>query len=67
LFLQAHYRSVLDISNDAMIASEKGFNRLMEGMSLLNGIQVSSTSSIDVTSWQKVVMMQWMMTLTLQF
>jgi len=52
-FLQAHYRSVLDISNDAMIASEKGFNRLMEGLSLLNDIQTSSTSSIDVTSWQK--------------
>lgn len=52
-FLQAHYRSVLDISNDAMIASEKGFNRLMEGLSLLNEIQTSSTSSIDVTSWQK--------------
>jgi cysteinyl-tRNA synthetase len=52
-FLQAHYRSVLDISNDAMIASEKGFNRLMEGLSLLNEIQVSSTSSIDINSWQK--------------
>jgi cysteinyl-tRNA synthetase len=52
-FLQAHYRSVLDISNDAMIASEKGFNRLMEGLSLLNNIQTSSTSSIDVISWQK--------------
>jgi cysteinyl-tRNA synthetase len=52
-FLQAHYRSVLDISNDAMIASEKGFNRLMEGLALLNEIQTSSTSSIDVTSWQK--------------
>jgi cysteinyl-tRNA synthetase len=25
-FLQAHYRSVLDISNEAMLASEKGFN-----------------------------------------
>jgi cysteinyl-tRNA synthetase len=52
-FLQAHYRSVLDISNDAMIASEKGFNRLMEGLSLLNEIQASSTSSIDINSWQK--------------
>jgi len=52
-FLQAHYRSVLDISNDAMIASEKGFNRLMEGLSLLNEIKTSSTSSIDIISWQK--------------
>lgn len=34
-FLQAHYRSVLDISNEAMLASEKGFQRLMEGVKLL--------------------------------
>ena len=37
-FLQAHYRSVLDISNDAMIASEKGFIRLMEAVKVLNSI-----------------------------
>lgn len=52
-FLQAHYRSVLDISNEAMIASEKGFNRLMEGLSLIATIQTSSTSSIDINTWQK--------------
>lgn len=37
-FLQAHYRSVLDISNDAMLASEKGFQRLMEAVKLLSAI-----------------------------
>jgi len=37
-FMQAHYRSVLDISNDAMIAAEKGFQRLMEAMKLLSAI-----------------------------
>jgi len=37
-FLQAHYRSVLDISNDAMLASEKGFTRLMEALKILNSI-----------------------------
>ncbi len=37
-FLQAHYRSVLDISNDAMIASEKGFIRLMEAVKVLNSV-----------------------------
>ncbi|MDR6922715.1 MULTISPECIES: cysteine--tRNA ligase [Chryseobacterium] len=37
-FLQAHYRSVLDISNDAMIASEKGFIRLMEALKVVNSI-----------------------------
>jgi cysteinyl-tRNA synthetase len=28
----------LDISNDAMIASEKGFTRLMEAIEVLNSI-----------------------------
>ena len=34
-FMQAHYRSVLDISNDAMVAAEKGFQRLMESLKIL--------------------------------
>jgi cysteinyl-tRNA synthetase len=52
-FLQAHYRSVLDISNEAMIASEKGFIRLMEGIHLCNEITPSETSSVDITTWKQ--------------
>lgn len=52
-FLQAHYRSVLDISNDAMVASEKGFSRLMEGFQLLNDIQTSPSSTLDISSWSQ--------------
>jgi len=50
-FLQAHYRSVLDISNEAMVASEKGFNRLMEGMNILKDIEPNITSTLDIKSW----------------
>lgn len=50
--LQAHYRSVLDFSNDAILAAEKGFNRLMEGLELLKNLEASSTSSLDVNSWR---------------
>jgi len=50
-FLQAHYRSVLDISNDAMLASEKGFNRLMDGIKNLDLIQASSESTFDIKEW----------------
>jgi len=50
-FLQAHYRSVLDISNEAMVASEKGFNRLMEGLSIIDQIQPSNQSSLDIQAW----------------
>lgn len=50
-FLQAHYRSELDISNDAMVASEKGYNRLMEAMKLLDNLQAKSQSSLDIKAW----------------
>lgn len=50
--LQAHYRSVLDFSNDAILAAEKGFNRLMEGMDLLKEIETSTTSTLDIASWK---------------
>ena len=52
-FLQAHYRSVLDISNEAMLASEKGFNRLMEGIAVISNIEASSNSTLDVTTWKQ--------------
>lgn len=52
-FLQAHYRSVLDISNDAMVASEKGFIRLMEGIKLSSQLSASAASSIDIATWKQ--------------
>lgn len=53
-FLQAHYRSVLDISNDAMIASEKGFIRLMESVKVLNSITPDDTkkSGFGLKEWK---------------
>lgn len=53
-FLQAHYRSVLDISNDAMIASEKGFIRLMEAVKVLNSITPddSKQSGFSLKEWK---------------
>ncbi|HBR12104.1 MAG TPA: cysteine--tRNA ligase [Chryseobacterium sp.] len=57
-FLQAHYRSVLDISNDAMLASEKGFNRLMEAVRILNtesAVEGIETSSFDLKAWKEKV------------
>ncbi|UWX59339.1 cysteine--tRNA ligase [Chryseobacterium oranimense] len=53
-FLQAHYRSVLDISNDAMIASEKGFIRLMEAIKVLNSVTPDNgkQSGFDLKEWK---------------
>jgi len=52
-FLQAHYRSILDISNEGMLASEKGYNRLMEALSDLKEIQAGTTSTFDVNAWKQ--------------
>ena len=52
--LQAHYRSVLDFSNEALLASEKGYNKLMESILILETLSSSSiTSDFNVESWKK--------------
>lgn len=50
-FLQAHYRSVLDISNEAMLASEKGYNRMMEALDLLEKLSPAPTSTLSIAAW----------------
>jgi cysteinyl-tRNA synthetase len=51
--LQAHYRSILDFSNDAILAAEKGFNRLMEAIESLPAVKTSGSSSIDISGWKQ--------------
>ena len=54
--LQAHYRSNLDFTNDAILAAEKGFYRLMEAVESLKNpslFTISNSSSIDIESWKK--------------
>jgi cysteinyl-tRNA synthetase len=50
--LQTHYRSTLDFSNEALQASEKGFERLMNAVSTLGKLNVSGKSSVDIKSLQ---------------
>ena len=50
--LQAHYRSNLDFTNDAILAAEKGFARLMEAMQNLENLQPNLTSTIDIENWK---------------
>jgi cysteinyl-tRNA synthetase len=50
---QAHYRSILDFSNDALEASEKGFYRLMDAYRFLSEIQAGNESSINVAEWRQ--------------
>lgn len=51
--LQAHYRSVLDFTNDGLLASEKGFNRLMEAINLLDSLPTSTSSTFNVSEWKQ--------------
>ncbi|MDN3725479.1 cysteine--tRNA ligase [Aequorivita sp. SDUM287046] len=49
---QAHYRSILDFSSEALEASEKGFNKLMDGYRMLMDVNTSEESSIDIENWR---------------
>ncbi|WP_432709756.1 cysteine--tRNA ligase [Pedobacter sp.] len=46
--LQAHYRSTLDFSNEALDASEKGFRRLMNAVNLLDKLVPTVTGNIGI-------------------
>ena len=45
--LQAHYRSTLDFSNEALQAAEKGLDRLMKGIDALNKAKASDVSTFN--------------------
>ncbi|MBT8245197.1 cysteine--tRNA ligase [Winogradskyella sp.] len=51
--MQASYRSVLDLTNDGLLAAEKGFNRLMEAIDNLDKLKTNNTSSFAITEWQQ--------------
>ena len=51
--MQAHYRSVLDFSNEALLASEKGFLKLMEAVTSLSNIEATEVvNDFDVIKWK---------------
>ena len=51
--LQAHYRSTVDFSNEALQAAEKGYTRLMQAYKTLKGLQPSASSSVDVKGYRQ--------------
>ena len=51
--LQAHYRSTLDFSDEALQAAEKGYERLVNAVYALKDVAVGATSSVDVASVEK--------------
>jgi len=51
--LQAHYRSILDFSNEAIAAAEKGYNKLIEALKTLDTLEASKTSDFNVSEWSQ--------------
>ncbi|MCF8219762.1 MAG: cysteine--tRNA ligase [Bacteroidales bacterium] len=51
--LQAHYRSTIDFSNEALNAAEKGFKRLMKTLDTLEKIQPANESTVSFKELEK--------------
>lgn len=51
--LQAHYRSTIDFSNEALQAAEKGLLKLIKAIDTLNKLKPSAVSSFDVAALKK--------------
>ena len=51
--LQAHYRSTIDFSNNALRAAERGLKKLMNSIETLEKISASNTSTYDVKLLQE--------------
>ena len=51
--LQAHYRSILDFSKEALSASEKGFNKLMDAYASIDELPESSESTFNLAEWKQ--------------
>jgi cysteinyl-tRNA synthetase len=52
--LQAHYRSVLDISNEALLASEKGFTKILDAINVLEKLDKhDDQTDFDIQKWSE--------------
>jgi len=51
--LQAHYRSTVDFSNEALQAAEKGLQKLMKATDTLKKLKPSLSSTVDIPALQK--------------
>jgi cysteinyl-tRNA synthetase len=51
--LQAHYRSTVDFSNEALQAAEKGMKRLMDAYHLIDDLKPAGESTVDVRQYEQ--------------
>jgi len=50
---QSSYRSILDLTDDGLLASEKGYNKLMDVINLLDKLPTGEKSDFDVLAWKQ--------------
>ena len=50
--MQAHYTSILDLSDSALLASEKGYHKLMEGLKYIAKLPTANSTNFDILGWQ---------------
>ena len=48
---QAHYRNQLDISNDALVGSEKALNKIEKALFTIEELKVSESCDLNVDEW----------------
>jgi cysteinyl-tRNA synthetase len=48
--LQAHYRSTVDFSNEALQAAEKGLQKLMKAVTATGKLKISDSSTVDISN-----------------
>ncbi|MEZ4968933.1 MAG: cysteine--tRNA ligase [Flavobacteriaceae bacterium] len=51
--MQAHYTSILDLSDEALSASEKGFQKLMDAIDGMEKLSTGPSSSFNVQEWRQ--------------
>jgi cysteinyl-tRNA synthetase len=51
--MQAHYGSQLDFSNEALLAAEKGYQRLMDAWQKLQNATATGGTNFNVNAWRK--------------
>lgn len=49
--MQAHYRSTMDMSNDALLATEKGYNRLMDALKSIHQLPTGQQSTSNIQAF----------------
>ncbi|MBC7485167.1 MAG: cysteine--tRNA ligase, partial [Cytophagaceae bacterium] len=51
--LQAHYRSTLDFSNEALAAAGRGYKKLMNGLRILRKMEYTPTDDVSIDEKQE--------------